>query len=158
MKPISIIVETPKNSSQKYVYNRKTRLFELKKILPEGMKFPYDFGFIPGTKGADGDPLDIVLIAEFGTFPGCAVDVNIIGALQCEQEEPGKQPYRNDRFIAVPLASMLFKHITGIHALPGELIRQLADFFKNYNLEEGKRFEVTGMLHATAAAALLKKS
>ena len=59
MKSIDIIVETPKGSTQKYDYDKKKNLFRLHKILPSGMAFPYDFGFVPGTKGEDGNPLDI---------------------------------------------------------------------------------------------------
>src|ERR1700753_2946474 len=104
MKEIYAVIETPKGSAQKYDYDKKTGFFILKKILPAGMVFPYDFGFIPDTKGEDGDPLDIMVFSEYCSFPGCMVKCRIIGGLMAEQsKEPGSQnKIRNDRFFAVP--------------------------------------------------------
>lgn len=70
MASIEIVVETPKGSAQKYDYDPKSRFFKMSKILPSGMVFPYDFGFVPDTKGEDGDPLDMIVISEFNSFPG----------------------------------------------------------------------------------------
>ena len=64
MQTITAIVETPKDSNAKYNYDAQYNGFKLKKLLPAGMVFPFDFGFIPGTKGEDGDALDIVIISE----------------------------------------------------------------------------------------------
>ena len=61
---MKVVIETPKGSAQKYDYDFNDHFFDLKKILPAGMMFPYDFGFIPGTKGMDGDPLDVILISK----------------------------------------------------------------------------------------------
>jgi len=67
---LEIIIETPKGSRNKYKYNEKKENFKLKKILPIGFSFPFDFGLIPGTKGDDSDPLDIILITQQSTFTG----------------------------------------------------------------------------------------
>src|SRR4051812_46579587 len=74
---MDIIIETPKGSRQKYTYNKELKLFRLKKVLAPGLVFPFDFGFIPGTKGEDGDPFDVLVLSEYQTFPGCIVDVRI---------------------------------------------------------------------------------
>ena len=58
------VVETPKGSRNKYAFNQDLRAFELRKVLPRGMIFPFDFGFIPSTKAADGDPLDVLLLLD----------------------------------------------------------------------------------------------
>lgn len=84
MQLITAIVETPKGNAQKYDYDAESKWFKLKKILPAGMVFPFDFGFIPVTKGGDGDPLDIIIISEFKSFPGCAMECRIIGAITAE--------------------------------------------------------------------------
>ncbi|QEM11306.1 inorganic diphosphatase [Mucilaginibacter rubeus] len=70
---ITVIVETPKGSGHKYDYDTATKQFKLKKLLPAGMVFPFDFGFIPNTVGGDGDPLDVLVISEISTFPGCVI-------------------------------------------------------------------------------------
>jgi inorganic pyrophosphatase len=72
-----IIIESPKGSPQKYNYDVETGTCYLKKILPAGMVFPYDFGMIPGTKGEDGDPLDALLLNEYPGFPGCRVECQV---------------------------------------------------------------------------------
>src|SRR5882724_761988 len=85
MFSIDVVIETPKGSAQKYDYDPSTHFFKLKKILPSGMMFPYDFGFIPGTRGEDGDPLDIIVISEFQSFPGCKMKCRVIGGIKAEQ-------------------------------------------------------------------------
>src|ERR1700712_5031895 len=105
MKPVTAIIETPKGSGEKYNYDEKQRYFKLGKILPAGLVFPFDFGFIPDTKGEDGDPLDIIVISELASFPGCAMDCRIIGAIKAEQTEKNGETLRNDRFLGVPEVS-----------------------------------------------------
>ncbi len=156
MNPITVIIETPKNTSQKYSYDKKINYFKLKKVLPAGMTFPFDFGFIPGTKGEDGDPLDILVISEFKSFPGCAMDCRIIGAIKAEQSEKKGKLVRNDRFIGIPEESAIFKDIYSINDLPADILPQTEAFFKNYNELEGKQFEVIEILDAEEAEKLLK--
>jgi inorganic pyrophosphatase len=64
-----VVVETPKGSRNKYAFDPDNRVFELKKVLPAGMALPYDFGFLPSTKGGDGDPLDVLVLMDEPAFP-----------------------------------------------------------------------------------------
>jgi inorganic pyrophosphatase len=157
MQTITAIIETPKGSAEKYSYDIKTKFFKLKKILPAGMVFPFDFGFIPDTKGGDGDPLDIILLSEFRSFPGCAVECRIIGAITAEQSEK-KKKVRNDRFLAIPEQGTLFKKVESIEDLPKEIMDELEQFFKNYNEIEGKVFTPLKRLDAKEAVKLLKSN
>src|ERR1700744_2611763 len=104
MPSLEIVIETPKGSAQKYDYDPKTHFFKMKKILPSGMVFPYDFGFVPGTKGEDGDPLDMIVISEFNSFPGVVIKCRVIGGIRAEQSagSGSHKMIRNDRFLAVP--------------------------------------------------------
>lgn len=154
MQPITAIVETPKGSAEKYNYDPENKWFKLKKILPTGMVFPFDFGFIPNTKGGDGDPLDVIIISELKSFPGCVMDCRIIGAITAEQTEKGKT-IRNDRFIAVPEVSQMFAHINSLKELPRNMIEQLETFFINYNEAEGKKFKPIKKLNAQQAMKLI---
>lgn len=156
MKPVKVIIETPKGSTEKYAYDKDEGLFALKKILPAGMMFPYDFGFFPNTKGGDGDPVDVLVMGEFKSFPGCIMNCRIIGVLLAEQtSEKGKE--RNDRFFAVPLLSSLFKHIDSITDIPKQEMTNIVNFFMVYNLQEGKEFTPLKMLNPHNAAKLYKK-
>jgi inorganic pyrophosphatase len=153
---MNIIVETPKGSSIKYHYDMEQNAFAVKRILAAGMLFPFDFGFVPHTKGEDGDALDALLIAEFGTFAGCHISCRLIGCLQAEQTDDN-ETISNDRYLLVPEASHLYSHVTSIHHLPKALMEELQHFFVAYNKAEGKLFKVTGILDEEEAYNLLKK-
>ena len=128
----------------------------LKKLLPLGMCFPYDFGFIPDTLGEDGDPLDAMIISEFKTFPGCRIKCRLIGAVKAKQTEKGKT-IRNDRFFFVPDCSVVYKHISSIDDFPSSHNKELLYFFINYNEPEGKDFQPLELISAHKATKLLKK-
>lgn len=149
------MVESPKGMSQKFDFDPKENRFRLNKVLPAGLVFPFDFGMIPGTKGEDGDPLDIIIVAESPTFPGCLIDCRLIGALQAEQTERDGKTMRNDRLLAVPVVSQQFAEVNTLEDLPDAIINQLEHFFKNYNEQAGKDFLVTGRLNAAKAAKLI---
>jgi inorganic pyrophosphatase len=87
---VEVVIETPKGSRNKYAYDPAKRAFKLSKVLAEGMMFPYDFSFVPGTKSADGDPLDVLVLMDAPTFPGCMLDCELIGVIEAEQEENEK--------------------------------------------------------------------
>jgi len=150
------VVETPKGSSEKYNYDPDMQLFKLKKLLPAGMTFPYDFGFIPETKGDDGDPLDIIVVSEFKSFPGCAIECYIIGAILAAQTEDHKT-VRNDRFIGIPVASAMFGKIRSVEQLPANIVKELQDFFVNYNKIEGRKFKPLKTIHYKEASRLIKE-
>ena len=93
---IHVIIETEKGSRNKFSFDEDLNVFRLKKVLPEGMSFPYDFGFIPSTRAEDGDPLDVlVLLMDEPGCTGCLVECRVIGAICGEQSENGKK-IRND--------------------------------------------------------------
>jgi inorganic pyrophosphatase len=155
MKNIEVIIETPKSSITKYSYKPEYKVFQLKKLLPAGMCFPYDFGFIPGTKGEDGDPLDALVISEFKTFPGCMMECRLIGAIQAKQNEKGKQ-IRNDRYFFVPELSKEFEKLKNINDFPKDLLTQLFEFFKQYNELEEKTFSILKKMGPREALSMMK--
>src|ERR1700745_2967887 len=101
MRTIDVVIETPKGNKYKYKFEPETNRFKVKKLLPAGLAFPYDFGFIPGTKGDDGDPLDVMLFFEDSFPQGSVVECIIIGAIKAKQSSED-ETVRNDRIIAVP--------------------------------------------------------
>ncbi len=154
---VDVIIETPKGSAEKYDYIPDTPFFKLSKILPSGMVFPYDFGFIPNTKGEDGDPLDVIVISEFNSFPGVVIKCRIIGALTAEQakEAKSKKMIRNDRFVAIPKCSNIFQDVKELQNLPKRTTDQLEEFFVDYNKLESKKFKPLGKVDRKAAWRLI---
>src|SRR5438270_13170622 len=97
---LTVVVETPKGSRNKYAFDPEQEVFELKKVLPEGMSFPYDFGFVPSTQADDGDPLDVLVLMDEPSFPGCVLKCRPIGVIEGQQRDK-KDQERNDRIIAI---------------------------------------------------------
>ncbi|HKZ65376.1 MAG TPA: inorganic diphosphatase [Chitinophagaceae bacterium] len=157
MNLVTVVIETPRHSRGKYVYDKKNKRFCLKKLLPLGMSFPYDFGMVEDTKGEDGDPVDAMVITEFDTYPGIEMKCRVIGALLADQRSSGKKAVRNDRFFFIPEESFIYDHITDIKDFSSEHNRQLAEFFINYNKAENKEFVPLELLNMVAAKKLLGK-
>src|SRR5438477_12951430 len=76
---VVVVIETPKGCRNKYAFDPEERIFSLKKVLPAGMSFPYDFGFIPSTISGDEDPLDALVLMDEPAFPGCRLKCRIVG-------------------------------------------------------------------------------
>src|SRR5579864_7107249 len=89
------IIETPKGSRNKFDYDPESNLFMLGGLLPEGMMFPFDFGFIRSTRGDDGDPVDILVLMDAPAHVGCLIDVRLIGVIFAEQIDDGEKETNN---------------------------------------------------------------
>jgi inorganic pyrophosphatase len=138
---LNTVVETPKGNRSKYNYDSERGLFKLKKILPAGAFFPFDFGFVPGTLGEDNDPLDILILKEEPSFPGCVIPARLIGVIEARQVKQGKTS-RNDRLIGVADGDALFCNVNKLRDLSSQIIKQIEHFFVSYNLAEGKKLEI----------------
>jgi inorganic pyrophosphatase len=137
------IIETPKGCRNKFDYDPDSGLFMLGGLLPEGMMFPFDFGFIPSTLGEDGDPLDILVLMDAPAHVGCLIEVRIIGIIEAEQSEDGKTE-SNDRLLGVAIHSYDHEDLESLDAVSKTLLDQLEAFFISYNKQRGKKFKVTG--------------
>ena len=149
------IIETPKRSRNKFDYDPETNLFKLGGILPEGMMFPFDFGFIPSTLGEDGDPLDIMVLMDAPAQVGCLIDVRIVGIIEAKQIEDG-QTERNDRILGVARHSYDHENIQTINDVSKTLLSQVEAFFVSYNKQRGKQFKITGTGGPKKAVRFLK--
>ena len=140
---VNVIIDTPKGSRNKFKFDDEAQCFRLSRILPLGASFPYDFGGIPGTLAEDGDPLDVMVIGEEGSFVGCLLSAKLIGAVRAEQTERGKT-IRNDRLLAVPVTSANPAEVTHIDELPSARVAEIEHFFVSYNQAHGRHFRPTG--------------
>src|SRR5579885_378130 len=154
---VQVVIETPKGSRNKYKFDPKLRSFKLNRVLPDGMNFPYDFGFVPSTTAEDGDPIDVLLLMDASVFPGCVVEARLIGVIEGEQAQDRKT-VRNDRLIAVAKDSHTHSDLTNISDLNPKLIKELGEFFVNYHRQGSAKFKVLGTKGPKDAARLLEKS
>src|ERR1700733_3425323 len=136
------IIETPRGFRNKFDYDRGSNLFMLGGLLPEGMMFPFDFGFIPSTLGEDGDPVDILVLMDAPAHVGCLIDVRIVGIIEAKQSEKGKTE-TNNRLLGVAIHSYDHADIDSIEDVSKTLLSQLEEFFISYNKQRGKTFKVT---------------
>jgi len=156
MSIVTVIIETPRNTQGKYVFDPVNQCYRLKKILPLGMSFPYDFGMIENTIAEDGDPADAMVITEFTTYPGVRLTCRMIGSLQAKQSKQGIS-VRNDRYFMVPTDSILFAHVTEIKDFSKQHNQQLQDFFINYMKAENKKLTNIRYMNASNATKTLHK-
>jgi inorganic pyrophosphatase len=113
-------------------------------------------GFIPKTKGEDGDPLDALILMNELTYPGCLVECRLLGVMKIHQTSEGKK-IRNDRFIAVPAKAQEYDHLKEIDDINGNTIDALFDFFRVYNGKENKKIDLLGISGSKEAYHLIKK-
>src|SRR6266851_183913 len=147
---IQVVIETPKDSRNKYAFHPEQKVFELKKVLPAGMTFPYDFGFIPRTQAEDGDPTDVLVLMDEPAFPGVVLKCRLIGIIEGEQGD-NKDKERNDRVVAVEKENHSWSDIKHIDDLGKQFLRELEEFFVNYHKLSGKQYriiDVRGPKHA----------
>ncbi|HTT20789.1 MAG TPA: inorganic diphosphatase [Candidatus Sulfotelmatobacter sp.] len=154
-KMLRVVIETPKGSRNKFAFDPKEHIFELKKVLPAGMAFPYDFGFVPSTEADDGDPIDVLVLMDEPAFPGCVLTCRPIGVIEGEQGKKKKKE-RNDRIIAVEQDAHSWADIKTIDDLGKEFCQELEEFFVNYHKLSGEQYHVLGIKGAGQARKLVK--
>jgi inorganic pyrophosphatase len=154
---VRVVVDTPRGSRNKLKYDEELGCFKLSRILPVGHVFPYDFGSVPRTRVADGDALDVLVLLETPTYPGCMVTVKLIGGLAARQTEGG-QTVRNDRLIGAPETPTNGAAFHDLEALGGARLDEIEHFFVAYNQAQGRTFEPTGRLGPDDAAKCLEKA
>ena len=154
---LQVVIETPKASRNKFAFDPDQRVFTLKRVLPAGMTFPYDFGFLPQTLAPDGDPIDVLLLMDEPAYPGVVVRARLIGVIEGEQID-GKKKNRNDRLLAVAESNHQYANIKTFLDLPRQFLRELEEFFVNYHSLEGKKYKLLGCKGAAEAMQLIRKA
>jgi len=156
---LQVIIETPRGSRNKFAYDPRQNVFEVKAVLPSGMTFPYEFGFVPSTKADDGDPIDVLVLMDEPATPGCLAKCRLVGAIEGEQidKQKGKK-VRNDRLLGIERSNHEFADVKDIKDLDKKLLEELEKFFVNYHDMEGKKYKVLGLVGAKNALKLLKKT
>jgi len=150
---VRMIVEIPKNSSNKYEYDGALGVFRLDRALYSPMHYPGDYGFIPGTEADDGDPMDVVTLVAQPSFTGCMIMVRPVGLLDMLDSGEGDQ-----KVLAVPLRDPRYDQIHTISQVFPHVLRELEHFFSIYKELEGKRTEMKGWLGPQEAREAIRQA
>ena len=143
-----MIVEVPRNSSNKYEYDGDLGVFRLDRTLYSPLHYPGDYGFVPGTLAQDNDPLDVLTLVDESSYPGVLIMVSPVGMLEMtDQDEP------DQKILAVPNRNPRFDHIRTIDEVSPHSLREIEHFFTIYKELEGKRTVIHGWRGAEEARA-----
>ena len=153
---LHVIIETPKGSRNKFKFDPERGLFELGSVLPAGAVFPYDFGFVPGTKGPDGDPVDVLVLMDEPAFPGCLIRSRLIGVIEADQVERDGEKVENHRLIAVADNSWAHHDVKTLEDVSERLIEEIEHFFVSYNTAKYKTFTPRGRFGAKRARRIVE--
>jgi inorganic pyrophosphatase len=154
---VHVVIESPRGSASKIKYDPELEVFTLSRPLPLGLAYPHDWGFVPGTRAPDGDPLDAMVLSDEVTFPGVVIRTVPLGLLAVEQKAPRSGRERNDRLIVVPEKSPRNTY-RSLDDLSGRLRSELEKFFLDVTHFEDKALKVLGWEPAASALALVERS
>ena len=132
-------IEIPRGSRNKYEYDKATKTFHLDRVLYSSVHYPTDYGFIPDTLAGDGDPLDILVIVQEPTFPGCVIPARPLGGLDMHDDKGS-----DFKVLAVPIGDPRFAHIATLEDLGAHWLREIETFFATYKHREEKATDVLG--------------
>ena len=150
---ITVVVETPATSRNKYELDKATGLFRLDRVLHSSVHYPGDYGFIPRTLFEDGDPLDVLLLIREPTYTGCVGRARPLGVLRMrDRGEP------DDKILAVPTHDPYQMEYFDIADIPGHVLREVEYFFGTYKVLEGKQVDVLGWDKSEAAIREIARS
>jgi inorganic pyrophosphatase len=150
---VEAVIEIPRGSRNKYETDEETGAIFLDRVLYSSIHFPGDYGFIPATRAPDGDPLDVIIIVEDPTFPGCHVHFRPIGVL-CMCDEAGL----DRKILGVPVADPRFDGLRNLDQIHPRLLTEFENFFAIYKMLEDKESVVEGWQDAVQAKDVIRHS
>ena len=130
---VDAIVEIPRGSRNKYEFDPESGSIRLDRVLFSSVHYPGDYGFIAGTMCGDGDPVDVLILVEEPTFPGCRVRVRPIGVLLMHDEHG-----EDEKILGVPEGDPRFDAVYDLNDLPQHWLAEVENFFATYKVLEGK--------------------
>jgi inorganic pyrophosphatase len=147
---MTVVVEIAKGSRNKYEMDHRTGDIYLDRMLFTSMQYPADYGFIEGTLGGDGDPLDALVFVGESTFPGCHIRVRPIGLFRMTDEKG-----EDEKVLCVPLRDPTWSHVEGLDGIPQPLHDEIEHFFQVYKDLEGHVVQTDGFHGLETAEAVI---
>jgi inorganic pyrophosphatase len=152
LKTFDVLIEIPRGSRNKYEYDFKIRRMRFDRMLFSSMMYPADYGFIPETLALDGDPLDVLVLINEPTFPGCVMEVKPIGVFHMADD---KGP--DEKVICVPVSDPIWNSLNDLSDVNPHLIKEIEHFFQVYKDLENKQVDVEGWGDVNEAFAIIKE-
>jgi inorganic pyrophosphatase len=150
---LNAVVEIPLGEVNKYEYDKKLHIFRLDRTLFSPVHYPGDYGFFPQTLAADGDPLDMLVLVDTPSFPGCLIEVRPIGLLEMLD-----QGVKDEKVLAVARHNPRHREVHNYTQIYPHVMREISHFFSIYKDLEGKRTQMLGWKDAAAARAVILES
>jgi inorganic pyrophosphatase len=126
-KVIYVIVEIPKRSRNKFEYDKRAGFLQLDRVLYSSLHYPGDYGFVPRTYYDDGDPLDVLVMTNEPTFPGCVIEARPVGIFRMRD-----RGVHDDKILAVPATDPLFEGMQELEDIQPHFLQEVSHFFSVY--------------------------
>jgi inorganic pyrophosphatase len=147
------VIEIPKGSKNKYELDKETGLLRLDRVLHSAVYYPADYGFIPRTYCDDGDPLDVLVLAQEPVFPLTLVEARAIGVMRMRDEKG-----IDDKIVAVSVRDPAYADYFDKDQLPAHVMRQVRRFFEDYKALENKHVVVEELLGPDDALRVIRNA
>ncbi len=153
LSQLNAIIEICEGSNNKYEYDKEYGIMKLDRVLFSAVHYPTEYGFLPGTLGCDGDPLDIMVLTTNSTFPGCVIEARPVGLMfMVDQGE------EDEKILAVPTEDPRFADITDISQINPHKLKEIEHFFKVYKDLENKEVKTMGWGGVDDAKRIIRES
>jgi inorganic pyrophosphatase len=149
---IHALVEIPAGSQNKYEFDKELGHFVLDRVLFSPMHYPTEYAYIENTLADDGDPVDVLVLTSFPTFPGCVIESRVIGVLMMSDDK-GK----DEKLLAVPTTDPRFKEVHTLDDVAPHLLKEISHFFQVYKDLENKKVQVDGWEGVETATRLVEE-
>lgn len=149
---VTAVIEIPQDSVNKYEYDKTLHVFRLDRNLSSPVHYPGDYGFVPRTLAKDGDPLDILILGDAPSFPGCVLIARPVGLFRMLD-----QGVEDEKIVAFAAANPTFSQIENYTSVYPQILREVEHFFAIYKDLEGKRTQVIGWEDVVAARSMIRE-
>jgi inorganic pyrophosphatase len=149
---VDAFIEIPTGSQNKYEYDKEKGVFRLDRVLYSPMHYPTEYGYLENTLAEDGDPLDILVLTSFPTFPGCVIKSRVVGVLLMSDDKG-----QDEKLLAVPVDDPRFDHVKDLEDVPAHILKEIAHFFRVYKDLENKETHIEGWKNADYAVNLYEE-
>ena len=154
---LRVVVEAPKGSTVKITYEPELGAFCVSRGFPLGISYPYDWGFIPGTVAADGDPVDALVLHAASTYPGVVLPCHALGMVEVREDAEGAKRQTNNRVIAIPTWNDRLGDLEKTSDLPKRIRDELEQFFLSTTFFTAKNAKIRGWANTSKTEAFIRE-